>query len=225
MLRHIREVLHALPSGRTAVRVFCQLTSISAPLGASAAQRIPFSISSNGTGSEDMNRTDSPGCHLFDKLPRSPQLFSGGYAFENQRNVFMRFHTINLTARRSSAVCDSLRAPERSSSASLRARDGDSNAVPMSWRRPSTSPSEKWRRAGLHRESAMRRRIERALRRITDLSFGVCVHCGKEVKRRRLETVPWTPFCVRCQESRPIAATRVFSNPVDVSRCGVILSL
>ncbi len=29
--RAILEALHALPSGRTAVRVFCQLTSISAP--------------------------------------------------------------------------------------------------------------------------------------------------------------------------------------------------
>ena len=57
-----------------------------------------------------MNRTDRLAAILFDKLPRSPQLFSGGHAFENQRNVFMRFHTINLTARRSSAVCESLRA-------------------------------------------------------------------------------------------------------------------
>jgi RNA polymerase-binding transcription factor DksA len=27
------------------------------------------------------------------------------------------------------------------------------------------------------------------------------VHCGEEVKRRRLEVVPWTPFCIRCQEA------------------------
>jgi RNA polymerase-binding transcription factor DksA len=27
------------------------------------------------------------------------------------------------------------------------------------------------------------------------------VHCGEEVKRRRLEAVPWTPFCIRCQEA------------------------
>jgi len=55
--------------------------------------------------------------------------------------------------------------------------------------------------AGLNRESAMRRSIELALRRITDRSFGVCVHRGEEVKRRRLEAVPWTPFCIRCQEA------------------------
>jgi DnaK suppressor protein len=62
--------------------------------------------------------------------------------------------------------------------------------------------------AGLNRESAIRRSIvsfrqacELPLRRITDRSFGVCVHCGEEVKRRRLEAVPWTPFCIRCQEA------------------------
>jgi DnaK suppressor protein len=80
--------------------------------------------------------------------------------------------------------------------------------------------------AGLNRESAMRRSIELALRRITDRSFGVCVHCGEEVKRRRLEVVPWTPFCIRCQESgrsRRRGCSRKY--PVDVSRCGVILSL
>jgi len=55
--------------------------------------------------------------------------------------------------------------------------------------------------AGLNRESAMRRSIELALRRITDRSVGVCVHCGEEVKRCRLEAVPWTPFCIRCQEA------------------------
>jgi DnaK suppressor protein len=53
--------------------------------------------------------------------------------------------------------------------------------------------------AGLNRESAMRRSIELALRRITDRSFGV--YCGEEVKRRGLEAVPWTPFCIRCQEA------------------------
>ena len=55
--------------------------------------------------------------------------------------------------------------------------------------------------ARLNRESAMRRSIELALRRITDRSFGVCVHCGEEVKRRRLEAVPRTPSCIHCQEA------------------------
>jgi DnaK suppressor protein len=53
----------------------------------------------------------------------------------------------------------------------------------------------------LNRESAIRRNIELALIRINDQRFGTCVHCGAEINRRRLDAVPWTPFCIRCQEA------------------------
>lgn len=55
--------------------------------------------------------------------------------------------------------------------------------------------------AGLNRESEIRRNIEMALIRINDHNFGTCVHCDEEISRRRLEAVPWTPFCIRCQEA------------------------
>jgi DnaK suppressor protein len=55
--------------------------------------------------------------------------------------------------------------------------------------------------AGLNRECAIRRNIELALIRIKDHSFGTCVHCDEEIGRRRLQAVPWTPFCIRCQEA------------------------
>lgn len=55
--------------------------------------------------------------------------------------------------------------------------------------------------AGLNRESVIRRNIELALNRINEQSFGTCVHCDREISRRRLEAVPWTPFCIRCQEA------------------------
>jgi DnaK suppressor protein len=55
--------------------------------------------------------------------------------------------------------------------------------------------------AGLNREAAIRRNIELALIRINDRSFGTCVHCDEEIGRRRLQAVPWTPFCIRCQEA------------------------
>jgi DnaK suppressor protein len=54
---------------------------------------------------------------------------------------------------------------------------------------------------GLNREAAIRRNIELALIRINDRSFGTCVHCDEEIGRRRLQAVPWTPFCIRCQEA------------------------
>jgi DnaK suppressor protein len=54
---------------------------------------------------------------------------------------------------------------------------------------------------GLNREAAIRRNIELALIRINDRSFGTCVHCDEEIGRRRLQAVPWPPFCIRCQEA------------------------
>lgn len=42
--------------------------------------------------------------------------------------------------------------------------------------------------------------IDAALRRITEGTFGVCVTCGDEIEDRRLEALPWTQFCLQCQE-------------------------
>jgi DnaK suppressor protein len=44
------------------------------------------------------------------------------------------------------------------------------------------------------------RLIEAALQRMTKGSFGVCVACGDEIQARRLQAVPWTQFCLSCQE-------------------------
>jgi DnaK suppressor protein len=41
--------------------------------------------------------------------------------------------------------------------------------------------------------------IEAALKRIADGSFGTCVGCGSEIQDQRLQALPWTQFCLRCQ--------------------------
>jgi DnaK suppressor protein len=41
--------------------------------------------------------------------------------------------------------------------------------------------------------------IEAALKRIADGSFGVCVGCSDEIQDQRLQALPWTQFCLRCQ--------------------------
>lgn len=46
------------------------------------------------------------------------------------------------------------------------------------------------------------RRIQSALTRIDDGTFGLCSDCGKEIPIRRLEALPWTDCCVHCQEMR-----------------------
>lgn len=42
--------------------------------------------------------------------------------------------------------------------------------------------------------------VESALDRIRQGSFGECISCGTEINAKRLEAVPWTRFCIACQE-------------------------
>ena len=43
--------------------------------------------------------------------------------------------------------------------------------------------------------------IEAALRRIEEKTFGVCVHCGKDINPERLEALPWTTMCIKCKSA------------------------
>jgi len=52
----------------------------------------------------------------------------------------------------------------------------------------------------LDRESQLLRNVRGALARMDDGSFGVCVRCEEEINPKRLNAVPWTPFCITCQE-------------------------
>lgn len=42
--------------------------------------------------------------------------------------------------------------------------------------------------------------VRQALLRIQDGTFGDCVRCEREIGLKRLEALPWTPFCIDCQE-------------------------
>jgi len=42
--------------------------------------------------------------------------------------------------------------------------------------------------------------IEEALNRVRDESFGICTNCGVTIGEKRLQAIPWTPFCIDCQE-------------------------
>jgi DnaK suppressor protein len=39
-----------------------------------------------------------------------------------------------------------------------------------------------------------------ALRRLDEGTFGECLQCGKTIGMKRLEALPWTPYCIECQE-------------------------
>jgi len=53
----------------------------------------------------------------------------------------------------------------------------------------------------LDRESILLRNVRAALGRIEDGSFGTCMHCEEEISPKRLNAVPWAPYCIRCQEA------------------------
>jgi DnaK suppressor protein len=52
----------------------------------------------------------------------------------------------------------------------------------------------------LDRDSNMLRQIRRALVRISDGSFGVCLHCEEDISPKRVNAVPWAAYCIKCQE-------------------------
>ncbi len=53
----------------------------------------------------------------------------------------------------------------------------------------------------LDRESNLLRQVRLALARMADGSYGTCLHCDEEIKPKRLDAVPWTRYCIRCQEA------------------------
>jgi len=53
----------------------------------------------------------------------------------------------------------------------------------------------------LDRESNLLRNVRAALHRIHEGTFGVCLHCEEDISLKRLNAVPWAPYCIQCQET------------------------
>jgi DnaK suppressor protein len=49
-------------------------------------------------------------------------------------------------------------------------------------------------------DSAILAQVRAALRRIDDGTFGTCVVDGGPIDEKRLESVPWTPYCLKHQQ-------------------------
>ena len=52
------------------------------------------------------------------------------------------------------------------------------------------------------REKVFLDKIEKALRKIEEGSFGTCEECGEEISIKRLEARPETTLCIRCKEDQ-----------------------
>jgi len=51
-----------------------------------------------------------------------------------------------------------------------------------------------------HNDRSLLQLVNDALARIKDDSFGECIACHQELQQKRLEAVPWTRYCITCQE-------------------------
>jgi DnaK suppressor protein len=51
-------------------------------------------------------------------------------------------------------------------------------------------------------------RIDEALRRLEEGSFGYCFECGEEISERRLRALPFAVRCKDCEEAREVAQQR-----------------
>ena len=54
----------------------------------------------------------------------------------------------------------------------------------------------------LELRSQMLKEIERSLKLMTEGTYGVCEDCGEEISANRLKAIPWTRYCLNCQEQR-----------------------
>ena len=44
--------------------------------------------------------------------------------------------------------------------------------------------------------------IDKALLRIKDGTYGICVECGEQIKQQRLQVVPYAALCITCAEKQ-----------------------
>jgi RNA polymerase-binding transcription factor len=54
----------------------------------------------------------------------------------------------------------------------------------------------------LELRSQMLKEIERSLKQMVEGTYGVCEGCGEEISPNRLKAIPWTRYCLACQEQR-----------------------
>lgn len=67
----------------------------------------------------------------------------------------------------------------------------------------------------LDRESNLLRQVRGALARIAEGSYGTCMHCDEEISLKRLNAVPQTAFCIKCQEAADRHEFEVEETPLD----------
>ena len=68
----------------------------------------------------------------------------------------------------------------------------------------------------LDRESALLRTARLALGRIADGTYGTCLQCEEKIQPKRLDAVPWTKYCIYCQEAADRHALEEPGQPAEL---------
>jgi DnaK suppressor protein len=53
-----------------------------------------------------------------------------------------------------------------------------------------------------HNDRSQLALVDDALTRVKEGTFGECNSCHEELQQKRLEAVPWTRYCISCQEKK-----------------------
>lgn len=53
-------------------------------------------------------------------------------------------------------------------------------------------------------EQKMLYRIDEALKRVEDGTYGNCLQCNKPIAKKRLKALPYTELCIECQKSNEV---------------------
>lgn len=52
--------------------------------------------------------------------------------------------------------------------------------------------------AALREQKSRLQKLERAMKKIEEGNYGVCIKCGDDIPLGRLKFMPWTARCVKC---------------------------
>jgi DnaK suppressor protein len=52
------------------------------------------------------------------------------------------------------------------------------------------------------RERVLLKKIDEALKKMEEDTYGICENCGEDIEMKRLEARPVADFCVRCKEEQ-----------------------
>ncbi|QAT40024.1 TraR/DksA C4-type zinc finger protein [Clostridium sp. JN-9] len=70
-------------------------------------------------------------------------------------------------------------------------------------------------------EVTILKNIDEALHNIEDGSYGTCKRCGKDIPRERLEFIPYTEYCVHCQNEMNTRPLERHDRPVEEDVLGI----